>query len=130
MDAAVVETIGPVSHLAPAGGWNRTWPRGIGRRCSPRFDDDQPSFVGHRHSADFWFGKRWGNDGNHGSHSAPFCILATALRPVESQSRGGFRICERRVWIISLLPDWFRQRIVYRPSELDSEVGQASVCRD
>ena len=58
----------------------------------------------------------------------PFAYSLQHFVQLESRPRGGLRICERRVWIISLLPDRFRRRIVYRPSELDSEVGQASAC--
>src|SRR5512135_3642568 len=127
MDAAMVEKIGPVSHFAPAGGWNRARPRGIGRHGSSCSDDHQPSIMGDRLSADFWIGNGCRHDADHGGHRSPLRLFVAEFRATESGPRDGFRICERRVWIISLLPDWFRRGIVYRPSGLDSTVARRTL---
>src|SRR6266851_1950501 len=120
MDAAVVETIGSVSHLAPAGSRNRTWPRGIGRRSSPRSDDDQPSILGNRLSVDIWIWNRCGNDADHSGDCDALRIFHAAFRTLEPRPRHRFRTFERRVRSFSLLSDGYHQRIVCRPTEMDS----------
>ncbi len=56
----------------------------------------------------------------------PFAYSLQHFVRLNRGSRDGFGICERRVRIISLLPDGFRRRIVLRTSELDSEVARFS----
>ena len=55
-NAAMVERLGVFSRPAPSVGRNRARSRGIGRRGSPRTDNDQPSVVGYWLSADFGLG--------------------------------------------------------------------------
>src|ERR1700722_16905587 len=123
MDAAVVETIRTVSHFAPASGWNRARPRRIGRRGASSSDNHQSSVLGHRLSPDFWIGNSRGHDADHGGHCAALRLFAAAFCAGESRPRRGFRIRKRRGWIISVLPDRFRRRIVYGSPELDSKVA-------
>ena len=78
--------------------------------------------MGHRVSLDFWTWNRCGDDADHGGDRAALRLFDAAFHPLESRAGNGFRIYKRRVWIISLLPDGNRRRVVQQPSKLGSEV--------